>query len=138
MSGPIVPGMTVLEFDPEFEYRQVFVTGIPTIPASGTVRLNGVPVCVVGDERDVVVEAVYELPSYSPGQGIVTILELMPEQISSVTRNDRPLILGQGEFIAQFEPITPAIQTETGVPDAAVPTLGSGRFVMTQLAARAG
>lgn len=137
MAGPIVPSMTLLEFDPEFEYRQVVVLDVPMIVGTGTALLNGMPICVLGDEREVVLNAMYEIPSYSPGQGIVTILALGPGQISTIARNGLQIILGEGEFIAQFEPTTPASQIPTGTPDPAVPSLGTGRFLVTQFAAQA-
>jgi len=129
--------MTLLEFDPEFEYRQVAVLDVPMIVGTGTTLLNGMPICVLGDEREVVLNAMYEIPSYSPGQGILTILALSPGQISTIARNGVQIILGGGEFIAQFEPTTPASQIPTGTPDPAVPSLGTGRFLVTQFAAQA-
>ncbi|HEK1310957.1 TPA: hypothetical protein SMQ86_006060 [Pseudomonas aeruginosa] len=125
-------------FDPMFGPRQVIVVAPVMIRGSGHATVLGRRVCILGDEKKVQAQAQYLLPGYSPGQGLVTIFQLQPNQQAPRCSSLGPVLLKGQKFIAQFTPTAPAVNTGSGTPDVMTPTFGQGSFVTTQTLARAG
>ncbi|MCF2134585.1 MULTISPECIES: hypothetical protein [Mycetohabitans] len=139
MSDIIVMDGDTLLFEPMFGNRQVIVAAPVMIRGSGHATVSGRPVCVLGDEKKVQAQAQYLIPGYSPGQGLVSILQLLPNQQTPRCNSGAPILLKGQQFIARFTPTQPAIMTNPpNSPDVPTPTMGKGRFMTTQMFARAG
>jgi hypothetical protein len=68
--------------------------------------------------------------------GLLTIVTLKPDQRAPRCTSRAGLIIKGQQFVARFTPTQPAMIN--GSPDPAVPSLGNGRFIPSQLFARAG
>ncbi|WP_455872279.1 hypothetical protein [Serratia proteamaculans] len=140
MSLVIVNGDN-LEFDKMFGNRQVTITGIAKISGSGHATIGNKKMCVLGDEKKVMLPATYSIAGYSaPGQGMVTITALNGTQFIPTCTSIAPLITeGQGTFSALFTPTVPAIgPPPSNVPDVPAPTPGTGKLKHSQGYVKAG
>lgn len=110
-----------------------------TITGSGRSMINGVTVCVQGDETTVVVAgAAYVAPGFAmPGVGILTITGLAPDQVSTKDQSGgRPVLLKGGQFTAQLQVVGPA-SNPVGPPDSVPVYTGTGTFVTVNAKVRA-
>lgn len=129
--NPVVDG-DIVTFLPPFIQRTVMVAGVVKFSGTSHVTCNGKAMCTLGDETRVSASADYLIPAYSPGKGIVKIQTMAPNQIApTVLIASKPVLLRGTMFIAQFTPMTPAINTSSGVPDPNVPGTGQGMVVTT-------
>lgn len=109
------------------------------IAASGAATLNGVKVCIEGDESSVEVAGVtYFTPQYSiPGTGTLLIDELASDQVAEHTRSDGTNVILKGSnFKAKFQVDSPAQQPPPGsgspIPDSTTTySGGQGSFITT-------
>ena len=109
------------------------------IVASGAATLNGVKVCIEGDESSVEVQGVtYFTPQYSiPGTGTLVIDSLASDQVATHSNSDgTALILKGSNFTAKFQVQSPAQQPPPGpgspIPDSSTEYGGGqGSFVTT-------
>lgn len=134
MSKHIVIDNDALLFDPMFGYRQVTVTGPAKIKGSGEATIGNKKICVLGDEKKVILDATYIAGAFSvPGQGKVTISLLSSDQQAVWCMSDQPVILVGQKFIASFTPTNPAkAPPPANTPDPVAPTPGSGKFINSQ------
>jgi uncharacterized Zn-binding protein involved in type VI secretion len=113
------------------------VTVLPgTLTGTGPVKIGGKPVCVVGDERSVVVTGCpYTTATHTiPGAGTLKIKALAGAHEGKKTRREGAAVLLLGaQFDAVFEVTMPAHEPPKGaappVPDTAPPYDGKGEFV---------
>ncbi|PHM38160.1 hypothetical protein Xmau_03545 [Xenorhabdus mauleonii] len=135
MSKYIVIDNDALLFDTMFSHRLVTITGSAQIKGSGKANINNKKVCVLGDEKKISLDAVYIAPGFPiPGKGKVTISLLNADQQAIWCLSGQPVILVGQKFIASFTPTDlakspPPAQT----PDIPAPTLGSGKFINSQM-----
>lgn len=132
----VVDGDTVI-FDPVFGHRTVSV--LPgQIKGTGHATVAGKKVCLAKDISSVEVKNVpYIAGAFVGGQGTLKIQALQPGQPQSWCLSDQPVITTGSQFIAVFEPTSPA-KTPNGAQDVSAPTPGKGRFVNQQVFATAG
>jgi hypothetical protein len=122
-------------FDPSFP--PAIVTAPPgTISGSSRDKVNGLIVCVEGDEASVIVAgAVYFTPSFPiPGVGTLTIESLGPDQKARKAKSGgRAVILKGTKFRARFQVSAPAqvIQPAGTVLDPTPIYAGMGSFITT-------
>jgi hypothetical protein len=99
---------------------------------SGTLTVDGKPVCVAGDEAKVVVACTYTAGAFSvPGAGMLTIAALASDQPSQVvTTPGKAVLLARSKFTAQLQVTTPAQAPPGTVPatDVMVLYTGEGEF----------
>lgn len=136
----LTTGDTVL-FNPSF--GAAIVTPIPgTLVGTGRSTVGGKPVCVEGDEKQVVVPGVvYMSPAYPiPGVGVLKIDALAADQKGRETRSGgKPVLLKGGSFTAKLQVVTPAQQPKPPAPptpDTTAEYAGTGVFVTTNLRVR--
>lgn len=130
-----------LEFDQKFGNRTVSIIGSATISGSGHAEIGNKKVCVLGDEKKVVLQATYTIEGYvSPGQGLVTITALNGSQFTPGCTSNAPLIVeGEGTFAALFTPTTSAIgPPPASTPDVPAPTPGTGKLKHSQDSVKVG
>ncbi|MNJ18643.1 hypothetical protein D3C77_129490 [compost metagenome] len=130
-----------LEFDEKFGNRTVSIVGNAEISGSGHAEIKGKKVCVLGDEKKVVLQATYTIEGYqSPGNGLVTINALNGSQFTQGCTSNAPLIIeGEGTFVALFTPTAPAIgPPPASIPDVPAPTPGTGKLKHSQDWVKAG
>lgn len=113
-----------------------------TIIGSGTADVNGVSVCVEGDEASVVVPGCAYITTaghVTPGVGVLTISGLNSDQVASSTDNNGlPLILKGSSFDAKFTVVAPAIiPPPVNTPDTTTEYSGSGNFMTTNTIVKA-
>lgn len=107
------------------------------IAASGAASLNGVKVCIEGDESSVEVAGVtYFTAQYSiPGTGTLLIDSLAADQVAEHTRSSETLVILKGSnFTAKFKVDSPAQQPPPGpgspIPDSMTEySGGQGSFI---------
>lgn len=134
----LVDGDALL-FEPMFGNRQVIVQAGVVIRGSGQATIGARPICILGDERKVQLQAQYLIPGYSPGQGLVSIMQLSPAQQAPRCTSGAPFLLATDSFVARFTPTVVAIMSSPpNNPDVPAPSIGRGRFVPRQMFARAG
>ncbi|KAG0187717.1 hypothetical protein DFQ28_005937 [Apophysomyces sp. BC1034] len=132
LSGQLDIGTGRGGYFPMFGPRQVTVSGPAMIRGSGQATVSGHRICVLGDEKKVQVQARYTTPAYPiPGSGLITIMQLLPNQQAPRCTTGAAIILKGQQFIARFTPTQPAQHPQNG-PDAMAPTPGKGRFITTQ------
>ncbi|AMS13809.1 hypothetical protein A3218_05680 [Pseudomonas chlororaphis] len=134
MSDWIVINGDVVKFDQSFGNRTV-IAPPTTISGTGKATINKKKVCVLGDEKQVMIENVpYTTPSNSiPGSGVLTILALDTSQQAQKTLCGQPVILLGEKFKAQFVPTLPALMPPpASTPDPAIPSTGTGSFQASQ------
>ena len=100
-----------------------------TIAASGAATVAGTKVCVQGDEGGVELKIDYTMGPFSiPGNGSMTIMQLLPDQIASKTNSAGKAVLLQGSsFVAIFQVQVPATNP-AGAPDPLPMYVGIGTF----------
>ncbi|MDI2146129.1 hypothetical protein KBJ94_29210 [Pseudomonas sp. ITA] len=134
MSDSIVTHGDMVKFDQLFGDRTVIAP--PTvITGSGKAKINNKPICILGDEKQVMVEGVpYTTPSNSiPGTGTLTVLALDTSQQAQKTLCGQPVIIKGQKFKAQFLPTQPAMTPPpASTPDPMAPTTGTGSFNPSQ------
>lgn len=124
------------QFMPSFGAAVVMVQP-GQLQGSGPATLNGKPVCIDGDEKNVSVPGcTYMTPQYSiPGTGTLKIESLASDQKAEKTLSgDKPVLLKGSTFTATFEVQSPAQQPTPGgppIPDATPQYSGSGMFITT-------
>jgi hypothetical protein len=106
------------------------------LKGSGPATLNGIKICVDGDEKQLSVPGcVYMTPQYSiPGSGTLKIASLASNQKATKTRTGgKHVLLKGGNFTAKFEVQSPAQQPPPGpgspIPDPTPHYSGSGMFM---------
>lgn len=134
----LVTGDTVM-FNPAFGPATIVpVPGV--LSGSGRSNVGGKPVCVEGDEKNVIVTGVtYMSPVYSiPGVGMLKIDALGGDQKATKTKSGGKAVLLKGStFTAKLQVMTPAQQPPPGpgppTPDAMTEYSGTGTFVTTNV-----
>lgn len=107
--------------------------------ASGPATRGQRRLCVLGDERSVVVPGCMYVSGgfIVPGVGTLEIARLAPDQIADKSRSRATLLMLVGTlFIAKFTIQSPAT-TPIGVPDGTPMYLGDGSFTTTNAKLRA-
>ncbi|WP_426577557.1 hypothetical protein ACP179_05380 [Xenorhabdus stockiae] len=135
MSESIVTDGDILQFEPQFGYRQVKVTIPGKIRGTGHARVNGKKVCILGDEKRVTVSATYTTITHmTPGIGTLTISMLDISQLALQCTSGAALIIKGKKFMAIFTPKFPAINNTVipPQPDIMTPSLGTGSFITQQ------
>lgn len=139
MSDLVLVDGDALLFEPMFGNRQVIVPAGAVIRGSGQATVGGRPICILGDEGKLQLQAQYLIPGYSPGQGLVSIVQLSPAQQAPRCVSGAPILLGTDSFAARFTPTVPALMSSPpNSPDVPAPSMGRGRFVPRQMLVRAG
>lgn len=126
----LLQGDTVM-FKPAFGLATVAVQP-GQMSAGGGASVNGVKVCVAGDEKKVVVmgcsyfTAVYSIA----GVGTLKIQQLMPNQQAQKTKSaKKPVLLKGADFVAAFEVLAPAqMPPPASTPDPVTLYPGTGSF----------
>ncbi|MCG1040899.1 MULTISPECIES: hypothetical protein [Burkholderiaceae] len=136
MSDWIVVDNDPVMFEPMFGNRVVTVIGPVVIRGTGGATIDGRRICIVGDEKKVQAQATYIAGPFVGGQGRVMILQLLPNQQAPLCTTGAPMIIKGQQFSARFIPTVPATNS-SGAPDPMMPSIGKGRFITTQLLARA-
>lgn len=124
-------------FEPDF--NPATVVPLPgTMKASGKTTINGVKICVVGDEGKVSVPGCTYMTKIhlKPGTGTLKIDVLAGDQQSKKTKSGGKVIILKGsEFTAKFEVQSPAediSKVPAGgppVPDTTLQYAGKGKIV---------
>lgn len=119
------------------------VAPVPLKGSSSDVKVNGMYICLEGDELPVSVQPPqpYISPPYViPGTGTVK-LTLNPDNKTEKTKNGGEIILIKGTpFKAEFSVASPAMQPTPGgpVPDPASKKSGQAEFITTNTRVKAG
>lgn len=118
-------------FDPAFGVATVVVA--PGTMVASAVPRAGAAVCVVGDEKNVMVPGcAYTTATHStPGVGILSIESLASDQQAQKTKSGgKAVILAAGQFTAKFQVVAPAMQpaAPSPIPDATPSYSGRGQF----------
>ena len=131
----------IVMFNPTFGIAMV--VPIPgTLIGSGKGSVGGKPVCVDGDEKNVLVPGcVYTAGPYTiPGVGMLLIDSLGPDQKALKTKSaGKPVLLKGSTFIAKFQVLAPAQQpppppyTAPPIPDSTPSYPGTGSFITTNI-----
>lgn len=138
MDNYIVMGDQVI-FLPNF--GQAIVTPIPGVMTSSATKtmVTKKPVCLEGDEKNVVVPGVAYISGnfVTPGVGTLTIQQLGGDQKSMKTKIEgkAPILKGT-MFTAKFQVTAPAMQPNPPappVPDPVPTYTGQGMFVPTDM-----
>lgn len=111
-----------------------------TLIASGPATRSLRRMCILGDERSVVVPGcMYVTPVYSiPGVGTLEIDRLNPDQIAIKSRSGATLLMLVGtDFIAKFTVQCPAQIPVPPTPDGTPRYPGTGSFSTTNFKLRA-
>lgn len=131
MSATILVSGDLAIFFPTFPPAIVVVLpGILSGSASDFHR--GRPVCVLGDEKKVMVPgcAYISGPFSIPGVGTLSILRLTTQISLTSSSGGRALLVARGPFIARFSVTTPArIPPPVSTPDPMPLYLGMGEFI---------
>lgn len=94
-----------------------------TLTASGPATFSSINICVVGDEKSVVVPGcVYSTPTFTtPGSGTITIKKLNDDQVADKTFSRTiPVMLKGSKFQALFtvnDPASDPLEFQDPVPD---------------------
>ena len=134
----LVTGDAVM-FNPAFGPATIVpVPGVLT--GTGRSNVGGKPVCVDGDEKNVMVAGVtYMSPAYPiPGVGMLKIDALGGDQKAQKTKSGgKPVLLKGSTFTAKLQVMTPAQQPPPGpgppTPDAMTEYSGTGMFITTNV-----
>ncbi|CDH32124.1 hypothetical protein [Xenorhabdus bovienii] len=135
MSEAIVIDGDMLQFDPNFEHRQVKIPNPGKISGTGHAQVNGKKVCILGDEKQVRVSAIYTTETHTtPGTGTITISALDTSQQALQCTSGAALIIKGQKFTALFTPESPAINNTVTPPqpDVMTPSSGKGSFITQQ------
>lgn len=105
---------------------------------SGKTTLNGIPVCVSGDEKEVEVPGCDYMTSthLKPGKGTLKIKALASDQLAVKTKSgDKPVILEGVQFDSVFEvdvpaeDIKPVASGGSPIPDSTKSYAGKGQLI---------
>ncbi|AWK41522.1 hypothetical protein GPY51_05235 [Photorhabdus laumondii subsp. laumondii] len=133
----VVDGDTLL-FEQFFGNRQVTILEPATIQGSGHAQIQNKKIAIVGDEKEVKLQAQYITPDYpTPGTGIVTIAQLDASQQANFCHSPAAVIIVGQQFTARFTPTQPANNPSSG-PDVTTPSMGKGYFIASQYIVNAG
>jgi hypothetical protein len=115
---------------------------VPLIGTGTTVLESNKPICLQGDELPLSIKAPmpYTAPPFvTPGMGSLQII-LMPNNLTMLTQNGKPIIIKGATFQAIFNVSAPAMQpTPAGpVPDPLVVKPGTAMFITTTVMTSAG
>lgn len=126
-------------------FGPAIVTVIPGVltGSAANVLIGGQPVCVAGDERNVIVPGcMYISGSFvTPGIGTLSIQALNADQKSTKTKAGGKFVLLQGTtFTAKFQVMSPAMMPTAGgpVPDPVPQYTGQGQFQTTNFTVKDG
>jgi len=121
-------------------FGQAVIVPVPgTLAGTGRASIGKKPVCVDGDEKNVIVPGVaYMTPSHPiPGVGILKIDSLGGDQKATKTKAGGKAVLLKGStFTAKFQVSAPAMQPAPPgppVPDANPEYTGQGQFITTNV-----
>ena len=121
-------------FNPTFGLATVVVRP-GTLKASGKSTLKSKKVCIIGDQKKVIVPScMYTTPVYPiPGTGTLKIAALGGDQKSKKTSiAGKPVLLKGSTFTAKFMVQNPAKQPPpASTPDATPQYSGTGTFITT-------
>ncbi|AKA38449.1 hypothetical protein [Yersinia ruckeri] len=135
MSEAIVIDGDLLQFDVQFGHRKVTVPVPGKMSGTGHAQVNGKKVCILGDEKRVLVSATYTTDTHSIlGDGKITISALDSSQQAFQCTSGSALIIQGKKFIAMFKPgtVATALGNPPPPPDASTPSDGEGRFIPQQ------
>ncbi|HEU0015544.1 MAG TPA: hypothetical protein VFQ45_17845 [Longimicrobium sp.] len=138
MADSILMTGDMVMFIPAFS-PAVIVPVPGTLAGTGRAGIGKKPVCVDGDEKNVVVPGVvYMTPSHPiPGVGILTIAALGGDQKAKKTKCGGKAVLLKGStFDAKLQVTAPAQQPAPPgppVPDANAEYKGKGQFITTNV-----
>ena len=123
-------------------FGKAVVVPVPGVLAgSGKYNLSKKPVCVEGDEKNVLIPGCpYVSPPFViPGVGTLSIESLAGDQTTQDTQcGGKAILLKGGQFTAKFEVATPAQMPPTASsPDATPSYSGNGMFITTNLTVKA-
>lgn len=115
---------------------------VPLQGSSGDVKVNGMAVCLEGDELPSMLsspQAYIEPPYVIPGTGTVS-LTLNSDNKTEKTKNRSPILIKGTPFKAEFSVVAPAMQpTPAGpVPDPGSKKSGDAQFITTNTRVKAG
>jgi hypothetical protein len=118
-------------FDPAFGVATVVV--LPGTMTASAQPKAGTAVCVVGDEKNVLVSGcAYTTATHvTAGMGILSIESLAGDQQAQKTKSGgKAVILAAGQFNAKFQVLVPAQQpaVPSPIPDATPSYSGRGQF----------
>lgn len=106
----------------------VTITAVPVV-GSGLFSISDMPVCVVGDESEIMAPGTYINGAFVGGVLTATISSLIASQKSTAVKsNGSPVILASGNFKVSYKITTPAINP-SGTADPTPPTTGTGYFI---------
>ncbi|CNH72961.1 hypothetical protein [Yersinia pekkanenii] len=132
MSEAIVIDGDLLMFEPMFGARTVQVISPGIIRGTGHAQINGKKLCILGDEAQVNVPAVYYSSQFpTQGTGTITISLLDSSQQALHRTSGAPLIVKGQQFTATFLVEVPAMAPNMA-PDNLSPSSGKGRFITQQ------
>ncbi|MFM2376233.1 MAG: hypothetical protein RLZZ165_1330 [Bacteroidota bacterium] len=127
-------------FEPAFGAAMVAVQP-GDLKGSGPHTANGKPICILGDEKKVMVSGCsYISGAFSvPGVGTIKIQSLMPDQQTMKSTLKGKAILMKGmKFIAVFQVTAPAqMPPPASTPDPVVMYPGQGSFITTNVKCKA-
>ncbi|MDE9429174.1 hypothetical protein KKI95_04775 [Xenorhabdus bovienii] len=135
MSEAIVVDGNMLQFDSYFGNRKVMVSSPGKISGTGHAQVNGKKVCILGDEKQVRVSAIYTTETHTtPGTGTITISALDTSQQALQCTSGAALIIKGQKFTALFTPELPAMNNTVNPPqqDVTTPSSGKGSFITQQ------
>jgi Contractile injection system spike tip protein len=115
---------------------------VPLIGTGNMVMESNKPICLQGDELPPTLKAPmpYTAPPFvTPGMGTLQII-LMPNNLTMLTQNGKPIIIKGATFQAIFNVSAPAMQpTPAGpVPDPLMVKPGTAMFITTTVMTQAG
>jgi Contractile injection system spike tip protein len=127
-------------FEPTFGPAMVAVQpGV--LNGSGPHTANGKPICVLGDEKKVMVPGcTYISGAFSvPGVGMLKIQSVAPnQQTMKSTLKGKPILMKGMKFIAMFQVTAPAqMPPPISTPDPMVMYPGQGSFITTNVKCKA-
>lgn len=137
MSNILVVDGDKVQFDILFGHRTVTAT-TGTITGTGHFTVGGNKVCLDKDISSVEVRNVsYIAGAFVNGLGTLKIKALQSGQPQPWCLSENPVITVGTQFIAVFEPTSPA-KNPNQVPEPTAPTPGTGRFINSQTFTTAG
>lgn len=133
MSDLVVINGDMLKFEINFGSKTVTPVGVCKITGSGNVSINNQPVCIVGDEKKVIIQATYITADFPVlGTGNITITGLKKDQQAAFVKADTAVIVKGAKFEAGFQPLAPATHPTNGPDTDLNQAKGSGEFITSQ------
>lgn len=118
------------------------VAPVPLVGSSSSMTIEGMPVCLKGDELPLLITPPlpYTSPPYvTPGVGTLKIT-LLPNNLTIRTKNSKEVILKGATFIAEFNVSAPAMMPAPPgppVPDPLTTKPGTAEFITTNVRVKA-